>query len=207
MMSLSFVFLALYTLSSASIPQPKPTSAIIKLFPSLFESDLKVKEDNLIICAAKPIDTSLIHLNAIELCLCGAFATAFGDFCLHPLDTIKVMQQSGGGLNLFDTARQILQKSGPLGLYQGIVPYITAEGLSGAIKFAVFEVSRSFAQARTPVQYHPAVQFVCAAGAMLACSIVLVPGEVIKTKLQGGVISSMVGGIQQILKSEGVGGL
>lgn len=42
---------------------------------------------------------------------------------------------------------------------------------------------------------------------MLACSVVLVPGEVLKTKLQGGVISSLLGGISQILKSEGIAGL
>lgn len=39
---------------------------------------------------------SSIELNAVELCLCGAFATAFGDFCVHPIDTIKVTQQAAG---------------------------------------------------------------------------------------------------------------
>ena len=62
-------------------------------------------------------------------------------------------------------------------------------------------------EARTNPQFHPSAQFLCAAGAMLACSVVLVPGEVLKTKLQGGVISSLIGGISQILKSEGVAGL
>lgn len=36
------------------------------------------------------------QLNAFELCLCGAFATAFGDFCVHPIDTIKITQQAAG---------------------------------------------------------------------------------------------------------------
>ena len=78
---------------------------------------------------------------------------------------------------------------------------------SGAIKFASFELSKIFVEARTPIKFHPAVQFACAAGAMLACSVVLVPGEVLKTKLQGGVVTSLFGGIKQIIKSEGVGGL
>ena len=34
-----------------------------------------------------------VTLNAFDLCLCGAFATAFGDFVMHPVDTIKVSQQ------------------------------------------------------------------------------------------------------------------
>lgn len=34
------------------------------------------------------------ELNPVELCLCGAFATAFGDFVMHPVDTIKITQQT-----------------------------------------------------------------------------------------------------------------
>lgn len=37
-----------------------------------------------------------IELNAIDLCLCGAFATALGDFIMHPIDTIKITQQTAG---------------------------------------------------------------------------------------------------------------
>lgn len=44
-----------------------------------------------IVAAAEPE----ITLNAFDLCLCGAFATAFGDFVMHPVDTIKVSQQVG----------------------------------------------------------------------------------------------------------------
>ena len=28
------------------------------------------------------------------MCLCGALATAFGDLALHPIDTIKTVQQA-----------------------------------------------------------------------------------------------------------------
>jgi hypothetical protein len=44
----------------------------------------------------KRVKRSSLELNALELCLCGAFATAFGDFCVHPIDTIKVTQQAAG---------------------------------------------------------------------------------------------------------------
>jgi hypothetical protein len=37
-----------------------------------------------------------VELNAVDLCLCGAFATAFGDFAVHPIDTIKITQQTAG---------------------------------------------------------------------------------------------------------------
>ena len=63
---------------------------------------LKVKTTNTLLAAAA-IDTAVntkvstyepeVTLNAFDLCLCGAFATAFGDFVMHPVDTIKVSQQ------------------------------------------------------------------------------------------------------------------
>lgn len=46
--------------------------------------------------SGKRVKRSSLELNALELCLCGAFATAFGDFCVHPIDTIKVTQQAAG---------------------------------------------------------------------------------------------------------------
>jgi hypothetical protein len=42
---------------------------------------------------------------------------------------------------------------------------------------------------RVPAKYHPYTKFLCAAGAYIACSVALVPGEVLKTGLQAGVVS------------------
>ena len=36
-------------------------------------------------------------LTALQLCFCGALATVFGDFIMHPIDTIKIVQQASGG--------------------------------------------------------------------------------------------------------------
>lgn len=198
---------SLVTWANAIVP---PKSPLMKHIQPL-ASQVKASDDKLLeICAKsteKVIDVSKITLNAFELCICGAIATAVGDFVMHPIDTIKVMQQAGGGLTIIETAKAILAKSGPLGFYQGVVPYITADGLSGAVKFATFEISKVFVEARTAVRFHPIAQFVCAAGAMLACSVLLVPGEVLKTQMQGGVVTSLWGGIQSILKNDGVAGL
>lgn len=147
-------------------------------------------------------------LNAFDLFLCGLFATAMGDFIMHPVDTIKVTQQGAAvASGILKTAQTIFAKGGVLGFYPGVIPYCTADGLSGAIKFAAFELSKIFVEARVPLAYHPLTQFVCAAGAMLACSVVLVPGEVIKTRLQTGMVSSVVQGISQTLQQDGIGGL
>ena len=84
---------------------------------------------------------------------------------------------------------------------------MVADGLSGAVKFATFEVSKVFLENKLPVQFHPSLQFICAAGAMIACSFIMVPGEVIKIRLQAGLCSTMTEGITQTLKQDGIGGL
>jgi hypothetical protein len=112
-----------------AIPPRSPLNSHLQLYRKVLKSSFNDDKIVQIVAQSKEPDISKITLNAFELCLCGAFATAFGDFIMHPLDTIKVMQQSGGGLNLINTAKQILEKSGPLGFYQGVIPYITADGL------------------------------------------------------------------------------
>lgn len=64
-----------------------------------------------------------------------------------------------------------------------------------------------FLENKLPVQFHPSLQFICAAGAMIACSFIMVPGEVIKIRLQAGLCSTMTEGITQTLKQDGIGGL
>jgi hypothetical protein len=148
-----------------------------------------------------------ITLNAFDLCLCGAFATAIGDFSMHPVDTIKILQQtSKSALTVVQAAVQIFKNGGIAGFYPGVLPYMAADGLSGAIKFATFEVSKTWIEKRTPAKYHPLTNFLCAAGAILACSILLVPGEVLKTRLQAGTVKSIGEAISSTLATDGIGG-
>jgi len=153
-------------------------------------------------------NAAVVTLNAWELCFCGAIATAFGDFVMHPVDTIKVTQQAAThATSIIEVAKTIWSKNGVAGFYPGVIPYMTADGLSGAIKFATFELSKIFVEARVPAKFHPVTQFVCAAGAMIACSFIMVPGEVLKTRLQAGVVKSLGEGILSTVRNEGIGGL
>lgn len=65
---------------------------------SIDDRETEVKETPIIALndSDKRVKRSSLELNALELCICGAFATAFGDFCVHPIDTIKVTQQAAG---------------------------------------------------------------------------------------------------------------
>lgn len=108
---------------------------------------------------------------------------------------------------MLGTAQAILASKGLFGLYQGVVPYLIGDGLSGAVKFATFELTRRYTEKRLAMKYHGIGRFLCAAFAMFACSIVLVPAEVLKTRLQAGAVSSLSGAITSILKTEGIRGL
>lgn len=59
------------------------------------------------VSAAASADSSK-SLNGLELCLAGAFATVFGDFIMHPVDTIKVFQQaSAANIGIIQAVRAI----------------------------------------------------------------------------------------------------
>ena len=199
MLLASILLLALLAASQA-IAKPARLSAVAR--PLQRRQDRREAE----ICAKA--DSSEVSLNPLDLAFCGTFATALGDFLMHPLDTIKIVQQSGkstGGM--FKVARQIFKEEGIAGFYPGVWAYVLGDGLSGAVKFASFEVGKKWLEERTDEKYHGTIQFLCAAGAMLACSVILVPGEVIKCRMQAGTIDNMLTGALHIVKNEGVGGL
>jgi solute carrier family 25 (mitochondrial S-adenosylmethionine transporter), member 26 len=149
----------------------------------------------------------VIELNNFEICICGAVATALGDLSLHPLDTIKTVQQAASTpISAIKAFHQVITSSGIPGLYSGVVPYLLGDGLSGAVKFATFESSKKWVNNNIPEKYHGAAEFICAAGAFLVCSFILVPGEVLKIRLQGGASTSLDGVVKSIFKSEGLGG-
>ena len=201
-----FVFqvLCLSELTAIVLARPQPLGSTLSrssersfgrrnIRSKLVEKDSVSALDEVVLTAAATKKTQEVTLNAFDLCLCGAFATAFGDFVMHPVDTIKVTQQAATlAVDIFTTAKNIFSKGGVMGFYPGVLPYMTADGLSGAIKFASFEVSKVFLEKRLPLNFHPVIQFVCAGAAMIACSFVMVPGEVIKTRMQAGKLSARI---------------
>eukprot|EP00587_Corethron_hystrix_P000283 CAMPEP_0113298122 /NCGR_PEP_ID=MMETSP0010_2-20120614/697_1 /TAXON_ID=216773 ORGANISM="Corethron hystrix, Strain 308" /NCGR_SAMPLE_ID=MMETSP0010_2 /ASSEMBLY_ACC=CAM_ASM_000155 /LENGTH=373 /DNA_ID=CAMNT_0000151121 /DNA_START=155 /DNA_END=1276 /DNA_ORIENTATION=+ /assembly_acc=CAM_ASM_000155 len=141
-----------------------------------------------------------------QLALAGAFATMIGDTTMHPIDCIKTLQQSnaGIGINMVAAAKKIFRESGAGGFYSGLGTYVTSDGAAGSIKFATYEALKNWLDRKIPENYHNVAVFGCAAAAFVASSVVLVPGELIKQRLQMGQISSISEGIATIWKSEGI---
>jgi len=188
----------------AKIPKIYHNAAVVR-----GRGDAHLKQETVpveVTCSAKVVPKAT--LNILDLLLCGAFATVVGDFAMHPVDTIKVFQQASvTKVGIIAAARAIFKAGGIGGLYRGVVPYLIADGSSGALKFATFELSKDFIERRTPAKWHTWTRFACAAAAMLACSVVLIPGEVLKTRLQAGTAAiSLSKIVKDIWAQDGIGG-
>eukprot|EP01041_Mallomonas_annulata_P002086 gene2086-4076_t len=197
-----FSLCVLLTLFSAFCLKDGPS---LSAFQSRLHKQSEKRENRMKLLASADKDSST--LNALDLCICGAIASVVGDFIMHPVDTIKITQQASTvGISVMEASKRIMAQGGPAAFYQGVVPYLVADGISGSIKFAAFEISKRFVEKRVPEKYHAYTKFLCAAGAYVACSVALVPGEVLKTGLQAGAGSSLMGLVKKTWMDEGMKG-
>jgi len=146
--------------------------------------------------------------------IAGFWATACAVFTMHPMDTIKTVMQrvedaSVGKVNrgLLGAVRSVVREHGPQGFYSGVVASVAAQAPAGAIKFSVYESLTQWVHGRFPKESHGVLELACGALAFLACSGVLVPGEVMKQRMQAGVYNSIREGMTEVLQTEGVRGL
>jgi hypothetical protein len=130
---------------------------------------------------------------------------------MHPVDCVKILQQSdaGYGLSLAEATAALWDRDGISGFYSGFVTYAVSDAAGGALKFAVWELWKqrqplatrstviASAESRESVVIPPSSSnlsvsrwfqwgywFVGAALAFVASSFVIVPGEFVKNQLQ-----------------------
>jgi len=190
LLTLAFATFATANLSSVL---PPPSLATTKSPPPTFRGG----------AAATPSPSN------IDLALAGGIATMFGDFAMHPIDCIKTLQQSDAGksLSMLAASKQIFKTQGISGFYSGVATYIFCDGAAGAMKFATYEMMKRWTNENVSEDKVPLALFGCAAAAFVASSFLLVPGELIKQRLQTGQYTSMMSGVSTILKNEGPLGL
>jgi len=154
------------------------------------------------IAVEKPI------LNIFDMALAGGLATMIGDAALHPVDCLKTLQQSneGAGLSLLGAGKQIYKTSGIGGFYSGLGTYVISDGGAGCIKFATYEYLKQLVNERVDEDKVGTALFGCAALAFVASSVVLVPGELVKQRLQMGQYATLKEAVSTIWKTEGLFG-
>jgi len=147
-------------------------------------------------------------VSSLNLALSGMIATMIGDTALHPVDCIKTLQQSteGAGLSLLGAGKKIFNDYGIAGFYSGLGLYVASDGCAGAIKFVTYEAMKEWTNDNVSEEYMGAAVFGCAAIAFVCSSVILVPGELIKQRLQMGQYNTVGGAIKSIWNTEGAMG-
>lgn len=145
-------------------------------------------------------------LHLAEHMIAGAVATAIAVTVMHPLDTVKTVAQADG-MSAVAAAKSCVASGGPLALYGGVTPSVGAQVPAGAIKLASFEGITQWARRRFPKAHPVVIELASAAVAFLACSVVLVPGEVIKQRMQAGLFPTVRSAVSNTVRRDGIQGL
>ncbi|XP_057443068.1 uncharacterized protein LOC130734597 [Lotus japonicus] len=121
----------------------------------------------------------------------GAVAGAFGEGIMHPVDTVKTRIQSQAILNRIENQKGILQMvrsvwqvDGLRGFYRGVLPGITGSLATGATYFGVIESTKNWIEDSHPSLRGHWAHFIAGAVGDTLGSIVYVPCEVIKQRMQ-----------------------
>lgn len=133
----------------------------------------------------------------------GATAGMAVEAALYPIDTIKTRLQlaaKGGGL------RALLAGGGGKALYAGVWGNLAGVAPASAIFMGVYEPVKKRVTAQNPDQSWLG-PLVAGAAAGAAASIVRVPTEVVKQRMQAGHFTKAAAAVRSILATEGAAGL
>lgn len=131
--------------------------------------------------------------------LSGAVAGTTVDLVLYPLDTVKTRLQATAGAKLSIKTFK--------GLFNGVAPAIAASAPCAAVFFGAYDSLKRVLTEKLPDDYASVAHAGAAAGADLAQSVVRVPFEVVKQRVQAGVDASGRAALASVMKSQGPRGL
>lgn len=162
------------------------------------------------------------QLPLYQLALAGSLTTFGTDIIMHPMDSIKTLQQSNVELTLLAAATVLWETSA---LFHGFFTYAVSDAVSGAIKFTVWELWKDKTASGGGTQplppFSPATNnnelsstptpslltlLVGAALAFVASSFTQVPGELLKQQLQMSYYDSLPSAIAGIYQQQGMAG-
>lgn len=155
----------------------------------------------------------------------GAVAGVFAETIMHPLDTLNTrlkLQSTRANSSLYVVARGVLQYEGFRGFFSGVTATLICALPSTGLYFGVYELIKEKGCRVVNEEFAPAVHLVAGGISELAASVIVVPFEVVKSRLQlgsnpalftGGAVTratnynSALGGLYTIGKTEGLKGV
>lgn len=130
---------------------------------------------------------------SLRLAAAGALAGMFTNTLLHPLDTVKTLRQTNPGSyrGVFPSISTIVRTRGAIALYAGIAPALLGSALSSALYFGVYELIKSNLHTIAPSAFsaprtRAPLTALSAACGNIASSVLFVPKEVVKQRMQAG---------------------
>lgn len=165
--------------------------------PALALIDKRENKSKVIVAS---MDQEITQLGALVTGMAaGAFAGATVDIILAPIDTIKTRLQSKAGIKF---SMSLLAN-----IYKGIGPTIAASAPCAATFFGTYDYLQRVLSPKFKKDHQTLVHMTAACGGNLAQSVIRVPFEVIKQRLQAGVDSTVCAAISNVLKDQGIRGL
>lgn len=147
----------------------------------------------------KPLPTLNTRDSFVTGLLSGAVAGTTVDLILYPLDTVKTRLQATAGAKLSVKTFE--------GLFDGVAPAIAASAPCAAVFFGAYDTLKRVLTDKLPDDYASVAHAGSAAGADLAQSVVRVPFEVVKQRVQAGVDSSGRAALASVIQTQGPRGL
>ena len=125
----------------------------------------------------------------------GSGARAVAQTCLHPIDVMRTRLQAKG----------ITSALTPRTFLKGITPQFALAIPAGALQFTCYEWAKERFARRHMTGALPEMS--CGAFGALGASLVLVPKEVLKQRVQADVYPNVVAGVRTLMRTEGPRGL
>lgn len=125
----------------------------------------------------------------------GSAARGVAQTCLHPIDVMRTRLQAKG----------VTSKLTPQTFLKGLTPQFTLAIPAGALQFAAYEWAKDQFSKAGMAGALPEV--VCGAVGALGASVIRVPQEVLKQRIQADIYPNVISGFTTLMKTEGPAGL
>lgn len=149
----------------------------------------------------------------VRSALAGAVAAGGATVVFHPVDTVKVVLQRGGGEGVAAGAVATIRELGARGLYRGVLPAALSMAPACAVRMGTYESMKELlladegAGAGGEAARQGALVALASALSVVASALVRSPLDMVKTQLQAGASSGTGSALWVAWSSGGVAGL